>query len=100
LFDLQRGRNGGSSFLLDRGGHAEIDDRRSIFAARFLEGVNTASDVTALGGEEHGSLLGDEALLVGLEAAHVERAPAIGGAGFDDFVEALSFAFTLHDAFL
>ena len=63
------------------------------FAAGLLDFVYAARDDAAFAAVEQGGFLGDEVLLVGLQAGQVESAPAERLAGLDDFVEALAFAF-------
>src|SRR5260221_2584238 len=56
--------------------------------------------MAALAREEYRVLFRDNSALVGFKTACVKSAPAVGGTGFDDFVEAFAFAFSEHDAFL
>ena len=70
------------------------------FAAGLLDVVHAASDGTALGAVEQGSLLGDLALFVSLKGGEVESPPPEWLAGFSDFVKAFPFGFPEPYAFL
>src|SRR5438067_1548369 len=48
--------------------------------------------------KHHRGFFRDDAAFVGVQTTEVKGAPTVSRAGFDDLVEALSFAFALHDA--
>ena len=58
-----------------------------MFAPGFLDLVDGAGDHPFLGAIEKRGLLGDGAMLVGVQAGLVEIAPAEGMVGLDDFVK-------------
>src|SRR5438874_7827297 len=82
--------------------HIEAQSRIEIgiYAARFLNQIDAASDPPFAGSEQSGRLFADQFLLVGAENRLIECHPAKWRAGFNDFVEAAVLAFADRDRFL